>query len=156
MFESLGRSIVDNLAGGFNCSVFAYGQTGRCGEPRARPSAPLTQAYVGSRARSGKSYTMMGTGAALTNGLVRAEDVGLIPRCCGAVFERGAGGARTWQVDVSYYEIYNERIRDLFRPSKVRAARPRRVLSREVDRHPTRAITCACASTRTPARTWWA
>lgn len=67
---------------------------------------------------------MMGTGAALTNGPGRAEDVGLIPRCCGAVFERSAGGGRTWQVEVSYYEIYNERIRDLFRPSKVRAAKP--------------------------------
>ena len=58
---------------------------------------------------SGKSFSMMGT----------AEQKGIIPRLCDALFERI--GANTdpennFKVEVSYMEIYNERVRDLLDP----------------------------------------
>ena len=58
---------------------------------------------------SGKSYSMMGT----------VEQRGVIPRLCDALFERiqQADCAETsYKVEVSYMEIYNERVRDLLDP----------------------------------------
>lgn len=72
---------------GYNACVFAYGQTG-----------------------SGKSYTMMGTD----------DNKGLIPRLCEAIFNRinlNTSELLTFKVEVSYMEIYNEKVRDLLDPS---------------------------------------
>lgn len=55
-------------------------------------------------AGSGKSYTMMGT----------ADNKGLIPRLCDTLFERIAASAQqttSHKVEVSYMEIYNEKVR---------------------------------------------
>ncbi|MED6256526.1 Kinesin-like protein kif13b [Ataeniobius toweri] len=71
---------------GYNACIFAYGQTG-----------------------SGKSYTMMGS----------AEQPGLIPRLCSSLFNRTVQEAQegeTFTVEVSYMEIYNEKVRDLLDP----------------------------------------
>ncbi|XP_032668984.1 uncharacterized protein LOC116843067 [Odontomachus brunneus] len=57
---------------------------------------------------SGKTYTMMGT----------KEDPGLIPRLCEGLFSRvEQENGRTYRVTISYLEIYNERVRDLLKPS---------------------------------------
>lgn len=61
---------------------------------------------------SGKTYSMMGYG----------EDIGVIPRLCEALFQRGAdkkarsGGHWEMHVEVSYLEIYNEKCRCLLTP----------------------------------------
>lgn len=58
---------------------------------------------------SGKSYTMMGSG----------DQPGLIPRLCSALFERTQTEQReeeSFTVEVSYMEIYNEKVRDLLDP----------------------------------------
>ncbi|ORX63090.1 kinesin-domain-containing protein [Hesseltinella vesiculosa] len=56
---------------------------------------------------SGKSYSMMGYGA----------DKGIIPRTCSELFDRiHASTTHEFQVEVSYMEIYNERVRDLLNP----------------------------------------
>lgn len=58
---------------------------------------------------SGKSYTMMGS----------HEDKGIIPRLCDHLFERIAqneGGNLSCKVEVSYMEIYNEKVHDLLDP----------------------------------------
>ena len=58
---------------------------------------------------SGKSYTMMGS----------VENPGLIPRLCSALFDRTLKEKReeeSFTVEVSYMEIYNERVRDLLDP----------------------------------------
>ncbi|KAJ2732851.1 hypothetical protein IW152_003507 [Coemansia sp. BCRC 34962] len=56
---------------------------------------------------SGKSYTMMGTGT----------DPGLIPRICQQLFASiSASTGLSYHVEVSYLEIYNERVRDLLNP----------------------------------------
>ncbi|CAZ81831.1 unnamed protein product [Tuber melanosporum] len=88
LFDDLGRPLLDNAFEGYNNCIFAYGQTG-----------------------SGKSYSMMGYG----------EEYGVIPKICQHMFER----ITTQQTDpnlkctveVSYLEIYNERVRDLLNPS---------------------------------------
>lgn len=58
---------------------------------------------------AGKSYSMMGYG----------EDKGIIPRTCSALFERihqNQDPNLTHRVEVSYIEIYNEKVRDLLNP----------------------------------------
>lgn len=60
-------------------------------------------------AGSGKSYTMMGS----------VDQPGLIPRLCSALFERTQKEQReeeSFTVEVSYMEIYNEKVRDLLDP----------------------------------------
>ncbi|XP_054573593.1 kinesin-like protein KIF13B isoform X2 [Eptesicus fuscus] len=86
VFKCLGENILQNAFDGYNACVFAYGQTG-----------------------SGKSYTMMGT----------ADQPGLIPRLCSGLFERTQkeeNEEQSFKVEVSYMEIYNEKVRDLLDP----------------------------------------
>uniref|UniRef100_A0A673BYZ3 Kinesin family member 13Ba n=1 Tax=Sphaeramia orbicularis TaxID=375764 RepID=A0A673BYZ3_9TELE len=86
VFQCLGESLLNNAFLGYNACIFAYGQTG-----------------------SGKSYTMMGSG----------DQPGLIPRLCSALFDRTQKEQReeeSFTVEVSYMEIYNEKVRDLLDP----------------------------------------
>lgn len=69
------------------------------------PPPPFNVASPGS----GKSYTMMGS----------AEQPGLIPRLCSTLFSRTVQEAQegeSFAVEVSYMEIYNEKVRDLLDP----------------------------------------
>ncbi|KIW07638.1 uncharacterized protein PV09_01582 [Verruconis gallopava] len=88
LFRDLGKPLLDNAFQGYNNCIFAYGQTG-----------------------SGKSYSMMGYG----------QEYGVIPRICKNMFERieemGNDKNLTCTVEVSYLEIYNERVRDLLNPA---------------------------------------
>ncbi|KAK2158584.1 hypothetical protein LSH36_167g07057 [Paralvinella palmiformis] len=54
---------------------------------------------------SGKTYTMMGS----------PDDVGLIPRICQELFTRMTDEEMTYRTEVSYLEIYNEKVRDLLK-----------------------------------------
>ncbi|XP_064409532.1 kinesin-like protein KIF13A isoform X6 [Latimeria chalumnae] len=86
VFKCLGEGILENAFQGYNACIFAYGQTG-----------------------SGKSFSMMGN----------AEQPGLIPRLCCALFKRVSveeNETHTFKVEVSYMEIYNEKVRDLLDP----------------------------------------
>ncbi|XP_018897649.2 kinesin-like protein KIF13A isoform X1 [Bemisia tabaci] len=86
VFNRVGRDILDNAFQGYNACIFAYGQTG-----------------------SGKSYTMMGS----------QDNKGIIPRLCDALFERIAqqqSSELSYKVEVSYMEIYNEKVHDLLDP----------------------------------------
>jgi len=53
---------------------------------------------------SGKTYTMMGS----------ENDRGLIPRICETIFQRMVEGT-SYRVEVSYLEIYNEKVKDLLK-----------------------------------------
>ncbi|KAG5312244.1 KI13B protein, partial [Acromyrmex insinuator] len=86
VFDALGRDILDNAFQGYNACIFAYGQTG-----------------------SGKSYTMMGSG----------DNKGIIPRLCDNLFDMIAkqqSSELSYKVEVSYMEIYNEKVHDLLDP----------------------------------------
>ncbi|XP_056419792.1 kinesin-like protein KIF13B isoform X1 [Hyla sarda] len=106
VFQCLGENILQNAFEGYNACIFAYGQTG-----------------------SGKSYTMMGT----------ADQPGLIPRLCSTLFERTQKAENeelSFKVEVSYMEIYNEKVRDLLDPKGSRQSlkvREHKVLGPYVD-----------------------
>ncbi|KAI1758826.1 kinesin heavy chain [Hypoxylon sp. FL1150] len=88
LHDDLGKPLLDNAFQGYNNCIFAYGQTG-----------------------SGKSYSMMGYG----------KDAGIIPSICQDMFKRieqlQMDKTTRCTVEVSYLEIYNERVRDLLNPS---------------------------------------
>ncbi|WVR08515.1 hypothetical protein IAU60_005570 [Kwoniella sp. DSM 27419] len=88
LYEDLGVELLDHSFEGFNTCIFAYGQTG-----------------------SGKSYSMMGYGA----------DKGIIPLTTSELFRRidertSIDQCLSYTVEVSYIEIYNEKVRDLLNP----------------------------------------
>ncbi|XP_020955883.1 kinesin-like protein KIF13A isoform X8 [Sus scrofa] len=106
VFKCLGEGILEKAFQGYNACIFAYGQTG-----------------------SGKSFSMMGS----------AEQRGLIPRLCCALFQRISleqNESQTFKVEVSYMEIYNEKVRDLLDPKGSRQSlkvREHKVLGPYVD-----------------------
>ncbi|KAL4779367.1 P-loop containing nucleoside triphosphate hydrolase protein [Aspergillus varians] len=86
IYNCLGEDFLDHNFEGYHTCIFAYGQTG-----------------------SGKSYTMMGT----------SEQPGLIPRTCEDLFQRIENAESpdvSFNVRVSYFEVYNEHVRDLLVP----------------------------------------
>ncbi|EON99172.1 putative kinesin-ii 85 kda subunit protein [Phaeoacremonium minimum UCRPA7] len=88
VYNSLGEEFLDHNFEGYHTCIFAYGQTG-----------------------SGKSYTMMGT----------PDQPGLIPRTCEDLFQRIEAAHNetpniSYNVRVSYFEVYNEHVRDLLVP----------------------------------------
>ena len=89
VFDAVGRQILENAWEGYHCCLFAYGQTG-----------------------SGKSYSMVGYGA----------NKGIIPISCDEIFKRIGENQekdKTYEVQVSMLEIYNEKVQDLLiRPDK--------------------------------------
>ena len=86
VYNCLGEEFLDHNFEGYHTCIFAYGQTG-----------------------SGKSYTMMGT----------PDQPGLIPRTCEDLFQRIDANETpniSYNVRVSYFEVYNEHVRDLLVP----------------------------------------
>ncbi|ORX91101.1 kinesin-domain-containing protein [Basidiobolus meristosporus CBS 931.73] len=86
LYNDLGEELLNHAFEGYNTCIFAYGQTG-----------------------SGKSYSMMGYG----------EDKGIIPLTCNELFNRiNANNEPNLKINVqvSYMEIYCERVRDLLNP----------------------------------------
>ncbi|XP_067895844.1 stAR-related lipid transfer protein 9 isoform X2 [Heterodontus francisci] len=85
VYQDLGTSVLSGAIEGYNVCLFAYGQTG-----------------------SGKTYTMMGTPAS----------IGLTPRICKGLFSRVDDYQEkpaSCRIEVSFLEIYNERVRDLLK-----------------------------------------
>lgn len=81
------------MLAGFNCTIFAYGQTG-----------------------TGKTYTMSGD---MTESLgLLAPDAGIIPRVLQALFNKLDADAIENCVRCSFIELYNEELRDLLTPDE--------------------------------------
>lgn len=94
IFGELGEDVLRNAFDGYNSCVFAYGQTG-----------------------SGKTYSMMGDTLKGKDGEESEKD-GMIPRLCRELFRRvkshqEADSSVSYNVEVSYIEIYQEKVRDL-------------------------------------------
>ncbi|KAG0055319.1 kinesin-like protein Klp8 [Gryganskiella cystojenkinii] len=86
LYNDLGVELLNHSFNGYNTCIVAYGQTG-----------------------SGKSYSMMGYG----------EERGIIPLSCHELFRRieeNKDPSLSYRVEVSYMEIYCERVRDLLNP----------------------------------------
>jgi kinesin family protein 1 len=89
VYNDLGVEMLNHAFSGYNVCIFAYGQTG-----------------------SGKSYSMMGAAG--------VGNEGIIPRACVELFQRIDPAKKkphmTYACEVSYLEIYNEKVRDLLNP----------------------------------------
>ncbi|KAM4037168.1 kinesin-like protein KIF1C [Anomaloglossus baeobatrachus] len=88
VYKDIGEEMLLHAFEGYNVCIFAYGQTG-----------------------AGKSYTMMGK--------PETEQQGIIPQLCEDLFTRISDNKSpllSHSVEVSYMEIYCERVRDLLRP----------------------------------------
>ncbi|XP_074839096.1 kinesin-like protein KIF1C [Carettochelys insculpta] len=97
VYRDIGEEMLAHAFEGYNVCIFAYGQTG-----------------------AGKSYTMMGRQEAGQNGI--------IPQLCEDLFSRVAQSSvpdLACSVEVSYMEIYCERVRDLLNPKSRGALRVR-------------------------------
>ncbi|XP_044743818.1 kinesin-like protein KIF14 [Chrysoperla carnea] len=99
VYESVGRPLLEETFKGYNACLFAYGQTG-----------------------SGKSYSMMGNENDST-------DAGIIPRFCKDLFDcvQNLDSALSVDIEVSYFEIYNEKIHDLLSDQSVGRSAPLKV-----------------------------
>ncbi|XP_055694170.1 kinesin-like protein unc-104 isoform X10 [Lutzomyia longipalpis] len=89
VYGDIGEEMLQHSFDGYNVCIFAYGQTG-----------------------AGKSYTMMGRQE------VEGQE-GIIPMVCKDLFRRikeTASEELKYTVEVSYMEIYCERVRDLLNP----------------------------------------
>eukprot|EP00054_Salpingoeca_dolichothecata_P027107 m.197133 g.197133 ORF g.197133 m.197133 type:complete len:1089 (-) comp25865_c0_seq2:49-3315(-) len=96
VFNALGKSVLKDAFEGYHSCVFAYGQTG-----------------------AGKSYSMMGGDG---------DERGIVPRLCEELFlrvEQCQKDGYSAKVEVSYMEIYLERVRDLLNPSNHRKLKVR-------------------------------
>ena len=88
VFDEVVTPILDEMIGGFNCTIFAYGQTG-----------------------TGKTYTMSGD---MTDTLGMLSDAaGIIPRALYRLFNKLDADGAEYSVKCSFIELYNEELRDL-------------------------------------------
>lgn len=88
VFDEVVTPILDEMIAGFNCTIFAYGQTG-----------------------TGKTYTMSGD---MTDTLGMLSDAaGIIPRALYSLFNKLEADGAECSVKCSFIELYNEELRDL-------------------------------------------
>lgn len=92
VFMTIGKPLLNSAFRGYNACLFAYGQTG-----------------------SGKSFSMMGRNTCEIVDIDSDEFSGITPRFCRDLFERiqTLPVCTSASVEVSYFEIYNEKIHDL-------------------------------------------
>ncbi|KAK4153316.1 kinesin-like protein bimC [Chaetomidium leptoderma] len=88
VFEEVVKPVLDEMLSGYNCTIFAYGQTG-----------------------TGKTYTMSGD-LTETMGML-ADNAGIIPRVLQALFKKLEADEQENSVRCSFIELYNEELRDL-------------------------------------------
>uniref|UniRef100_A0A6Q2YA70 Kinesin-like protein n=1 Tax=Esox lucius TaxID=8010 RepID=A0A6Q2YA70_ESOLU len=95
VYKSVVCPILDEVISGYNCTVFAYGQTG-----------------------TGKTFTMEGERSP-DEEFTWEEDplAGIIPRTLHQIFEKLSDSGTEFSVKVSLLEIYNEELFDLLSPS---------------------------------------
>ncbi|XP_009792660.1 kinesin-like protein KIN-5D isoform X1 [Nicotiana sylvestris] len=93
LYDSAIWPIVFEVLEGYNCTIFAYGQTG-----------------------TGKTYTMEG-GGRKKNGEF-PSDAGVIPRAVRQIFEILEAQNAEYSMKVTFLELYNEEITDLLAPEE--------------------------------------
>ncbi|KAI4353497.1 hypothetical protein L6164_002442 [Bauhinia variegata] len=93
LYDQAVSPIVNEVLEGYNCTIFAYGQTG-----------------------TGKTYTMEG-GARKKNGEF-PSDAGVIPRAVKEIFDILEAQNAEYSMKVTFLELYNEEITDLLAPEE--------------------------------------
>lgn len=95
VFNATALNYIKEMLQGYNCTIFAYGQTG-----------------------TGKTYTMSGDINILgdvesQDKLLLGEHAGIIPRVLVDLFQQLAAEKNEYTVKISFLELYNERLKDL-------------------------------------------
>ncbi|KAH3902605.1 Kip1p SCDLUD_000185 [Saccharomycodes ludwigii] len=101
VYQDIAQSYIDEMLQGYNCTVFAYGQTG-----------------------TGKTYTMTGDITnyylnSTTDEIVLSEHSGIIPRILVDLFKNLNkkcdinNNNKEYSVKISFLELYNEKLKDL-------------------------------------------
>lgn len=91
VYDELGADILDTSFKGYNACLLCYGQSG-----------------------SGKTYSFLGNNES-------EDQLGIVPRLCSDMFARidhelknRSGEIKAFKVEISFMELYNEKVRDLF------------------------------------------
>ena len=90
LFNQAISPIVEEVLDGFNCTIFAYGQTG-----------------------TGKTFTMEGGPRNSSDGKDLSAAAGVIPRSIKQIFDTIEATENDSSVKVSFLELYNEELTDL-------------------------------------------
>ncbi|CAI4054834.1 hypothetical protein SKDZ_02G0450 [Saccharomyces kudriavzevii ZP591] len=95
VFNATAKNYIREMLHGYNCTIFAYGQTG-----------------------TGKTYTMSGDINILgdvqsTDNLLLGEHAGIIPRVLVDLFKELSSLNKEYSVKVTFLELYNENLKDL-------------------------------------------
>lgn len=113
VYDGIARNSLMEMVEGYNCTIFAYGQTG-----------------------TGKTHTMSGTFSSKSD-KAPSEGCGVIPRTLYHLFEHLERAKRTekpsktagreYSVKLSFFELYNEELRDLLSPEDEEFSRKVRI-----------------------------
>ena len=100
VFNATAKNYIKEMLHGYNCTIFAYGQTG-----------------------TGKTYTMSGDINILgdvqsTDNLLLGEHAGIIPRVLVDLFKELSSLNKEYSVKISFLELYNENLKDLLSDSE--------------------------------------
>ncbi|KAJ6316425.1 hypothetical protein OIU78_019670 [Salix suchowensis] len=95
LFDEAISPIVNEVLEGYNCTIFAYGQTG-----------------------TGKTYTMEGGRVGVVESGEFPRDVGIIPRAVQQIFDVLEARDEDYSMKVTFLELYNEDIMDLLAPDE--------------------------------------
>ncbi|RPD66242.1 kinesin-domain-containing protein [Lentinus tigrinus ALCF2SS1-7] len=92
IYQDVVHPMLEEVLTGYNCTLFAYGQTG-----------------------TGKTHTMQGDLATTPLGNPSAQ-AGMIPRVLFKLFQQLEASSTDFSVKISFVELYNEELRDLLAP----------------------------------------
>ncbi|RZF46056.1 hypothetical protein LSTR_LSTR004769 [Laodelphax striatellus] len=90
IYETVARPLVNDIISGYNCTLFAYGQSG-----------------------SGKTFTMLGEKSSNNMAWEHEACAGLIPRCLSQILDEANRMTNEVIIDISSILIYNEELYDL-------------------------------------------
>ncbi|XP_022123046.2 kinesin-like protein Klp61F [Pieris rapae] len=95
IYQEVVSPLIEEVLAGYNCTVFAYGQTG-----------------------TGKTHTMVGEAASCETSWQTDPEAGIIPRALSQLFDELRLTNTEYTVRVSYLELYNEELFDLLSTSE--------------------------------------
>ncbi|KAF4519419.1 hypothetical protein B566_EDAN008646 [Ephemera danica] len=93
VYKTVVNPLIDEVLAGYNCTVFAYGQTG-----------------------TGKTYTMEGERSSADSTWEKDPQCGIVPRVLSHIFDELRMQQLEFTMSVSYLELYNEELIDLLSP----------------------------------------